>query len=260
MKNSIFNLMFYFIPTIVLMLLIYLIPIDNFICLSVIYIAISLYLIFNYFTKNNFSVKEYIYLFWMLLTLMLNILFVSLINVIISIIILIIVVIQFIHNLKSKEESKLITEIKKEPITIINTKLPNDFDVENFERQIKQIYINMQTYFMNFDYDNLKNILTEDMYNQFESQMKHLEKGNKRAIRENIEFIDFKINDYINNSGFTKVTISIGVYEDKYTKYTDNPNLGKRVSYENYYELVLENSDRWIIQNLKLLYSHSKRE
>ena len=85
--------------------------------------------------------------------------------------------------------------------------------------------------------------------------MKHLEKNNKRSVRENIEYVDFKINDYENNS----VKVSIGVLEDKYTKYLDNDNY-RPMSYENYYELIIVSRDnKYIINSLNLLYSHSKK-
>jgi len=163
----------------------------------------------------------------------------------------------FVRRNKDIEEDEEIEEepiIKKETV-VINTELPKEFNVKEFEEEVKKIYVELQEYFSNLDYENLKNILDTDIYNQYEAQMKHLEKGNKRSIRENIEYVDFKINDYENNS----VKVSIGVLEDKYTKYLDNDNY-RPISYENYYELIIVSIDnKYIINSLNLLYSHSKK-
>ena len=169
-------------------------------------------------------------------------------------------IVAFIRLYKPKtkeviEEDEFEEEIFKEETVVINTELPKDFDIDEFEYEVKDLYIKLQEYFSKLDYENIKNILDTDIYNQYESQMKHLEKNNKRSVRENIEYVDFKINDYDNNS----VKVSIGVLEDKYTKYLDNDNY-RTFSYENYYELIITSrNNKYIINNLKLLYSHSKK-
>ena len=153
-----------------------------------------------------------------------------------------------------EEEEEIEEEPEKETVAI-NTELPKDFDIDEFEYEVKDLYVKLQKYFSELDYENIKNILDNDIYNQYESQMKHLEKNNKRSVRENIEYVDFKINDYENNS----VKVSIGVLEDKYTKYLDNDNY-RPMSYENYYELIIVSRDnKYIINSLNLLYSHSKK-
>lgn len=166
-------------------------------------------------------------------------------------------IIVIVRKYKPKEEKKEIIEepkIKKETL-VVNTELPEEFDVKEFEIEIKKLYMDLQKYFSILDYDNIKRILDVEIYKQYETQMKYLEKNNKYSIKDNIEFIDFKINDYDNKS----IKVSIGVLEDKYTKYINNDNY-KPLSYENYYELeiVLRNR-KYIIKNLKLLYSHSKK-
>lgn len=169
-------------------------------------------------------------------------------------------IVAFIRLYKPKEkeiieEEEEIEEEPEEETVIINTELPKDFDIDEFEYEVKDLYVKLQKYFSELDYENIKYILDNDIYNQYESQMKHLEKNNKRSVRENIEYVDFKINDYENNS----VKVSIGVLEDKYTKYLDNDNY-RPMSYENYYELIIVSRDnKYIINSLNLLYSHSKK-
>ena len=166
----------------------------------------------------------------------------------------------FVRKYKPKEIEREVKEPEKIKSNVtINIDLPADFNIVKFEEEAKNKYEKMQYYFSNLDYNNLKKVLDEDLYKQFEAQMKHLEKNNKKSIRENIEFIDFKVNEYSSVNNKLMVRISIGVIEDKYTKYNDSDNY-KVMSYENYYELeLLSSNNLWVISKLKLIYSHSKK-
>ena len=166
----------------------------------------------------------------------------------------------FVRKNKPKEKKIEIKEpeIIKSNVTV-NIDLPKDFNVEKFEEEVKNKYERMQYYFSNLDYENLKKILDKELYNQFDVQMNHLENNNKKSIRENIDFIDFKVNGYSSINNKLTLKVSIGVVEDKYTKY-NNSDSYKVMSYENYYELELVSDDnKWIISKLKLIYSHSKK-
>ena len=260
MKNKIFKLLPYLLFTIISIIFVMFTNINNIYCISVIYISISLHLIFNYYKKKKLDYKRYLYLLWILLSVMLILFFFSLINIIIFTILLIFIVIQYILNKEKKEDIEIDKPVLKPKKNIINTELPDGFNVDEFEKIVKELYVDMQTFFMNLNYEKLKNILCDDMYKQFSSQMNYLEKNNKRAIRDNIEFIDFKINEYKKINDLEIIKVSIGVYEDKYTKYLNNDSLTRLMRYENYYELLLENSEKWVISNLKILYSHSKKD
>ena len=95
---------------------------------------------------------------------------------------------------KTRKKKNVITikkqESEKKNITI-NVELPLDFNIKEFEYLAKKLYSDMQTYFMNLEYEKLEHILDQDLYKQFATQMKLLEKNSKCAIRENFEFIDF---------------------------------------------------------------------
>ena len=258
MKNKIMNLIPYFLFTIIFTIIIVCTKINNIYILTVIYSSISLYLIFNYYKKKELDYKRYLYILWVLLSFMLDIFFFSITNIVVTILLFIIIMFQY-YLLKKctcnkviKEEPKLVNK------PVINIELPSNFDIDNFEENVKQLYIDMQTYFMNLEYDNLKGILGDKIYEQFSSQMEHLEKTNKRAMRENIDIFDFKINDYKKVNNKTTITVSIGVNEDKYTKYLDKDN-HRVIRYESYYELILTHISSWKIEELKLLYCHSKK-
>ena len=161
---------------------------------------------------------------------------------------------------KNKIKNNLVTtkEDKKDSV-IINTELPSDFNVSIFENKIKELYINLQEFFSNRKYDDLKDILDDEIYNQYKKEMAREDNNGKRVIRENIKFIDFKINDY-SDSDILSIKACIGVNEDKYTMYTTNTNC-KPIKYENYYELtVVYKNNKYIINNLKLLCSRLKKD
>lgn len=253
MKDKITNLIPYFLFTIIMFLMVIFTKISNLYLITIVYISISIYLIFNNSKIEKINYKRYLYLLWILLTILIDIFFFSIFNIIVSSLALVIIFTQFLFK-KKKINIEVVNE-KKEKEPIINVDLPSDFNIKEFETTTKKLYIDMQTYFMNLDYDNLKRILSDSLYEQFKLQMNHLEKNNKRAIRDNIEIIDFIINEY----NTLTLKVSIGVHEDKYTKDLNSKSETRVISYENYYELTIEKKESWIIQDLKLLYSHSKR-
>ncbi len=253
MKDKITNLIPYFLFTIIMFLMVIFTKISNLYLITIVYISISIYLIFNNSKIEKTNYKRYLYLLWILLTILIDIFFFSIFNIIVSSLALVIIFTQFLFK-KKKINIEVVNE-KKEKEPIINVDLPSDFNIKEFETTTKKLYIDMQTYFMNLDYDNLKRILSDSLYEQFKLQMNHLEKNNKRAIRDNIEIIDFIINEY----NTLTLKVSIGVHEDKYTKDLNSKSETRVISYENYYELTIEKKESWIIQDLKLLYSHSKR-
>lgn len=247
------NLIPYFLFTIIMFFIVIFTKISNLYLITIAYISISIYLIINNSGIEKLNYKRYLYLLWILLTIMIDLFFFSIINIIVSSLVFVIICIQVFFK-KKKTNMEVVSE-KKEKEPILNVDLPSDFNVNEFEKATKKLYIDMQTYFMNLDYDSLKRILGDNLYEQFKLQMDHLEKINKRAIRDNIEIIDFIINEY----DTLTIKVCIGVYEDKYTKDLNNKSKTRIISYENYYELILEKKESWIIQDLKLLYSHSKR-
>lgn len=260
MKDKIIKLLPYFLFTIISIIIIMFFNIKNVYCISIIYLSISLHLVFNHYKKKKLDYKRYLYLLWVLLTIMLNMFFLSIFNIVLSILVCIIIIIQYHLNKCRYKKIDIDTTIPKPKKIIVNTKLPDEFDIDEFENTVKELYIDMQTSFMTLNYNELKKVLSEDMYKQFSSQMDYLEKNGKRAIRDNIEFIDFKINDYKRINDLETIKVSIGVYEDKYTKYINKDIQTKIMRYENYYELTLKNNDNLVISSLKLLYSHSKKD
>lgn len=259
--NSKRKILIYVLIIILLDLTLFLTPLNNRLILSLNYLIISIYLIFNVFSRIKEKKLLIIYFIYFLTLLLFNIFSFSTINLFLSIIILILGIYQ-IKTTKKRSSVIIIEKPKTEKKDVtINVELPSNFDIEEFEHIAQKLYSDMQTYFMNLEYEKLECILDQDLYKQFSSQMKVLEKNNKRAIRENFKFIDFKINDFkeIDDNKLI-VSTSLGVIEDKYTKTIDFETNNTNHSYESYYEIVYIKQQEWVISSLKLIYSHSNRK
>lgn len=261
MNKIINNKIIFVIISILISVIIYCSKVRNDFIFSIDYLLFTIFMFITYFKNEKISYLRYLYLFWILITILLLIFSFNTINIILIIVSALFIVINYFKQNKSKQK-KII--IKKDNI-VINKKidnkpkihLPSNIADAEFEKNIKGLYLNMQNYFSNFDYINLKKILSSNLYEQFNNQMKHLENTNKQPIRKIEKIYDFKINDFDNSTGMVKVSIS--VIEEKYTEYLDKPEYTRKMIYDSCYELDLIKKDKWIINNLKLLCSHSKR-
>lgn len=258
MNNKRVNLIIYSILIFLVSIIIIFTKIDNIFILFSIYIGLSIYLLFNYFNDKKISYIRYMYILFTLITILFLIFTFSITSIIVSIVMYIIVITHYFLSKEDEPEPIIdkpeikVPEVKTNPIIIDN------IDEESFINQVKELYIDMQTYFMNLEYEKLNSILGDDLYNQFKTQMEHLDKTNKRAIRENIEIFDYKILNV--NKTNNCITVNIGVIEDKYTKYLDRPDDIKKISYESFYDVdIVKYDDVFKIENLKLVYSHSKK-
>lgn len=252
----------FFILCLIISMILFISKIENSNIITVIYILFTIFMILTYFKNKKISYLRYLYILWVLVSILTFIFFFNVKNIISIVICTILVVVNYLSEKNKVKKDQVIKkdiveipkkiEVKKEKIH-----LPNNIAEDDFENEIKQLYIDMQKYFSSLEYDNLKKILSDELYSQFKNQMLHLEKSNKRAIRDILKIYDFKINDYDTKKNC--VNVSISVIENKYTKYLDNTTLSKSMIYDSCYEIELLKKDRWIINNLKLLCSHSKR-
>ena len=199
---------------------------------------------------------------------------------------------------KVEEKKEAVIEEKEEDeepeeVSIIN--YPDDFDEKNFLKEAFLLYKNVQTDFMNFEYDNLMHSLGIDMYNQYSKQMKSLQERNKQAVRVNINLDKIQTESFIQDKDCYKAVINMAISEDKYMKGVDEEFrlTSARVRYESCYSItlikrhkkkivrkchncnekiqgnpykcplcdsmLLETTDNWIMVDLKLLCSHSKK-
>lgn len=199
---------------------------------------------------------------------------------------------------KEKKEKKVVIEKEEDEINqdfpLIN--FPKDFNEKDFLKNAFLLYKNIQINFMNFEYDELMTKLGIDIYNQFSKQMKSLESRNKQSVRVNINLDKIQTISFTQKKEYYESVINLSVLEDKYMKGVDEEFrlTSARVRYESSYNItlvkrhkkkiirkcyscnekiqgnpnkcpicntmLLENTDNWIITDLKLICSHSKKE
>ena len=75
-------------------------------------------------------------------------------------------------------------------LKMMKTYIP-DFNHEEFAKQAEEIFVKVQLAWMDFDYDALKDLLTDELYNTYKSQLKALSLKKQRNIMSDFEPINF---------------------------------------------------------------------
>lgn len=88
-------------------------------------------------------------------------------------------------------------------------------DTNKLITDVFENYKNLQTAWMNFDYDTMKELVSDEMYNMYTNQLETLKIKNQQNIMSDIEFIEGYITDYkkINNKEIIKVYLSVSCYD-----------------------------------------------
>ncbi len=76
-------------------------------------------------------------------------------------------------------------------IKIISKELPN-FNKDDFYKEIFNNFVTIRTSYSNFKYDELKELLTEELYDRYNSLLKKMESKNKKNILK-----DFTLNKIV---------------------------------------------------------------
>jgi len=199
--------------------------------------------------------------------------------------------------IKEKKEEIEEEQIKEEKLIdndapAIN--FPKNFNEQKFLTTVFDLYKSIQENFMNFKYDELMSNLGLDIYNQFSVQMKKLQTRNKQSVRTNIELDKIETISFAQYDGYNEAVVNLVVLEDKYMKNQkeEKKKTSSGVRYESGYSITLINRDTkksvkkcsnctekianqtkcpkcktmlveatntWIMTDLKLLGSHSKK-
>lgn len=120
---------------------------------------------------------------------------------------------------------------------------------EEFKNKINKHFIDVQESWMNFDYDNLRKLCTDELYNQYKTQLEILKLKNEQNIMSDFSVKEVSIYDVkkVNN------IIEISVYLDiKFRDYVINTNSNKvvrgdkNIYFNNSYELtfVMSNNNK----------------
>lgn len=114
-------------------------------------------------------------------------------------------------------------KVNKLPKTIINPihytdmdiekikEVDSEFNIEKFKTTAFNIYKDIQTAWMDFDTDTIRNLTTDELYNMYSAQLTTLKVKKQKNIMKNIEYIDSKIVNVKNNNDINTVVVYLNV-------------------------------------------------
>lgn len=84
-----------------------------------------------------------------------------------------------------------------------------DFDLEKFTRDRFKDYVDIQNAWMSFDYDGLREKVTDELYNQYKMQLDSLELSGKKNIMKDFELKDIYVVDVKNENDTLEIVINM---------------------------------------------------
>ena len=95
-------------------------------------------------------------------------------------------------------------------------KIDNSFDKEEFKLEVFELYKRMETYKSKFKFEELKEVLDEELYIEEESNLKKLKNDKQKLVSTNIKLCDFKVLD------IKKDLIRVYLYVSQYSYVIDS--------------------------------------
>lgn len=112
------------------------------------------------------------------------------------------------------------------PYDIIKiTKVLPDFNVEEFRKTTYDIYKNIQVAWMEFDYDSLRNLTTDEMYNMYISQLETLKLKKQQNVMRDFNLYDFEVIGMETDN--TSISITVAMMISCYDYIVDQVTYGK---------------------------------
>lgn len=92
----------------------------------------------------------------------------------------------------------------------IDTKIP-DLDKEKFTNMVCEKYIKLQEAWVNFDYDTIRKLTTDDLYNSYKSMLESLKRKKQRNIIDDITIYDCTFKNFKEENGKYSMDVVIGL-------------------------------------------------
>ena len=93
---------------------------------------------------------------------------------------------------------------------------------DKFVKEVYDKYVNIQESWMNFDYDKLEKLVTDELFNSYSSQLKVLKLKNQKNVMSDFEFISGKITDVKEENGIRSIKVILNVKQYDYVVDADN--------------------------------------
>ena len=160
----------------------------------------------------------------------------------ITVFVIIIITIIILSNLSHKTSTGTSTFSRKQYIGLTNEQIKEKdatLDKVQLEEDVFQIYREVQTAWMNFDYDVLRENLTDELYNMYESQLKTLKIKNQKNIMKEIVLDNIQILsiDAVGELEEVKVYLCVSQYD--YVEDKNHKVLRGTDKYKNIVEYVI---------------------
>lgn len=112
-----------------------------------------------------------------------------------------------------------------------------DFNKDEFLKEGFNIYKDIQVAWMNFDLESVRNLITDEMFNMYQSQLNVMEASNEQNIMKDMVMKDGKIVDAVVQNGV--ITIVTQYIIDQYD-YVADRTTGKLIRGESKYKMRVE--------------------
>lgn len=119
------------------------------------------------------------------------------------------------------------------------------------KNKINKNFIDVQTSWMNFDYNNLSKLCTNELYNQYKTQLEILKQKNEQNIMSDFQVNEVKIYSFKEVNDIIELNIYISIKFKDYVIGSRNNNVirgDKNIYFNNCYELtfIMSKNDKTI--------------
>lgn len=110
-----------------------------------------------------------------------------------------------------------------------------------------KIFLDVQDAWMNFDYDKIRNLCTDELYNAYKTQLQTLKLKNGKNIMSDFSLKDIKITEISDTNGIIKVEVYMDIEMSDYvinTKTNEVTRGSKDVTMKNHYLMTFVKTDK----------------
>lgn len=153
--------------------------------------------------------------------------------------IIIIIIITVLRKNRSKFAVKLNTVDETQIENQIKQVLPN-FNKAEFLQQGFESYKAIQDAWMNFKLPNVRDLLTDELYNMYDSQLSIMETKHEQNVMKDITLISSGLRDFSNQNGIVTITTNYVISLYDYIINTDTQKVtsgNAKTKYKVYYEM-----------------------
>lgn len=148
------------------------------------------------------------------------------------------------NEMDSKERSRNSMDNYKSKVTDYDDldinklkEIDPNIEIDKMKEEVFRVYKELQTAWMNFDYETIRKLVTDELYNMYISQLETLKLKKQKNIMDEIELVDCKIRDISKDAD----TITLKVFlEVKCFDFVINTETNEVVRGKNNEKLIIQ--------------------